>query len=77
MELLCLDNFFNYTMCAYAFFLNLPSCTYLCAAYTYILNVLQLILKDQKYPNPGINCKQAGKYLVYVTITLIMMGTLA
>jgi succinate-acetate transporter protein len=65
-----LDVFFDYDICMYNLFMGLVPYAYVCTAYAYIINIVQLILSDKKYVAMGRHNKKI-RWGIYTFILVI------
>jgi hypothetical protein len=71
MLLYFLDVAFDYDLCTYNIFMGLVPYIYVCTAYAYIINIVQLILKDPKYKNGHYKYPRG---VIYFAIGVLIVG---
>jgi hypothetical protein len=71
MQIFFLDVAFDYNLCTYYLFMGLVPYTYVCTAYAYIINIVQLILKDPKYKK-GEN--RTIRVMIYSGFSILFIG---
>ena len=64
------DAVFDYDLCTYNLFMGVVPYTYVCTAYAYIINIVQLILKDPKYKQRKYKVIRGVIYVAIGTITI-------
>ncbi len=66
-----LDVVFDYDLCTYNLFMGLVPYSYVCTAYAYIINIVQLILKDPKYKKGQY---KITRWVIYTAIGILFVG---